>query len=88
MLGIENIDNASIEIYLMGRVYPNALVTKFLLNIPINGVPYGFATIQNVDDANVIIHTGEYGVMKFSNTGNPTMDGNLQIGRASCRERV
>ena len=75
MLGIENIDNASIEIYLMGRVYPNALVTKFLLNIPINGVPYGFATIQNVDDANVIIHTGEYGVMKFSNTGNPTMDG-------------
>ena len=66
MLGIENIDNASIEIYLMGRVYPNALVTKFLLNIPINGVPYGFATIQNVDDANDGRHCVDLRCCRFS----------------------
>lgn len=75
MLGIENIDNASVEIYLMGRVYPNSLVTKFVLNIPLNAVPYGIATVQNVEDSDAIIHTGEYGVMKFDNTGSEAMDG-------------
>ena len=74
MLNIDNIDSASIEIYLMGRVYPNSLVTKFALTIPLNGVPYGIATIQNVDDSNAIIHTGEYGIMKFNNTGSSAMD--------------
>lgn len=74
MLNIDNIDNASIEIYLMGRVYPNSLVSKFVLNIPLNGIPYGIATVKNVDDANAIIHTGEYGIMKFNNTGSQTMD--------------
>ena len=74
MLNIDNIDNASIEIYLMGRVYPNSLVTKFVLNIPMNGIPYGIATVKNVDDANAIIHTGEYGIMKFNNTGSSAMD--------------
>lgn len=74
MLNIDNIDSASIEIYLMGRVYLNSLVTKFALTIPLNGVPYGIATIQNVDDSNAIIHTGEYGIMKFNNTGSSAMD--------------
>jgi hypothetical protein len=74
MLNIDNIDNASVEIYLMGRVYPNSLITKFALSIPLNGVPYGIATIHNVDDFNAIIHTGEYGIMKFNNTGSQAMD--------------
>ena len=60
MFNIDNIDNASVEIYLMGRVYPNSLVPRFVLNIPMNGVPYGILTVKNVDDANVVIHTGEY----------------------------
>ena len=75
MLGIENIDSASVELYLMGRVYPNSLVTKLVLNISLNSVPYGIATVQNVDDSNTIIHTGEYGIMKFDNTGSEAMDG-------------
>ena len=58
----------------MGRVYPHSLITKFVLNIPLNGVPYGIATVQNVDDANAIIHTGEYGIMKFNNTGSKELD--------------
>lgn len=74
MVNIDNIDNASLEIYLMGRVYPHSLITKFVLNIPLNGVPYGIATVQNVDDANAIIHTGEYGIMKFNNTGSKELD--------------
>lgn len=74
MVNIDNIDNASLEIYLMGRVYPNSLITKFVLNIPLNGVPYGIATVQNVDDSNAIIHTGEYGIMKFNNTGSKELD--------------
>lgn len=74
MVNIDNIDNASLEIYLMGRVYPNSLITKFVLNIPLNGVPYGIARVQNVDDSNAIIHTGEYGIMKFNNTGSKELD--------------
>lgn len=74
MVNIDNIDTASLEIYLMGRVYPNSLITKFVLNIPLNGVPYGIATVQNVDDSNAIIHTGEYGIMKFNNTGSKELD--------------
>lgn len=75
MFNIDNIDNASVEIYLMGRVYPNSLVPRFVMNIPMNGVPYGILTVKNVDDANVVIHTGEYGIMKFNNTGSKAMDG-------------
>ena len=74
MLNIDNIDNASVEIYLMGRVYPNSLILKFALSIPLNGVPYGIANVQNVDDANAIIHSGEYGIMKFNNTGSQQLD--------------
>lgn len=74
MLNIDNIDNASVEIYLMGRVYPNSLILKFCLSIPLNGVPYGIANVQNVDDANAIIHSGEYGIMKFNNTGSQQLD--------------
>lgn len=75
MNSIDSIDNASVEIYLMGRVYPASLISKFVLNIPLNGIPSGVARIQNVDDADAIIHTGEYGVMKFRHTGNASMDG-------------
>lgn len=74
MLNIDNIDNASVEIYLMGRVYPSSLILKFALSIPLNGVPYGIANVQNVDDANAIIHSGEYGVMQFNNTGSQQLD--------------
>ena len=74
MLNIDNIDNAEVELYLMGRVYSSSLVTKFVLNIPLNGVPYGIATVMNVDDSNAIIHSGEYGIMKFNNTGSQAMD--------------
>ena len=74
MLNIDNIDNASVEIYLMGRVYPSSLILKFALSIPLNGVPYGIANVQNVDDANAIIHSGEYGIMQFNNTGSKQLD--------------
>ena len=74
MLNIDNIDTASVEIYLMGRVYPSSLILKFALSIPLNGVPYGIANVQNVDDANAIIHSGEYGIMKFNNTGSKQLD--------------
>lgn len=74
MLNIDNIDTASVEIYLMGRVYPSSLILKFALSIPLNGVPYGIANVQNVDDANAIIHSGEYGIMQFNNTGSKQLD--------------
>jgi hypothetical protein len=74
MLNIDNIDNASVEIYLMGRVYPSSLILKFALSIPLNGVPYGIANVQNVDDSNAIIHSGEYGIMQFNNTGSKQLD--------------
>lgn len=75
MQSVTSENNLSIEIALLGRVYNTSSLSQFSLTIPLCGIPVGTMKISLINDTEFMVHSGEHGLLQFSNSGSEDLDG-------------